>query len=98
MLFRSAVNDVFVMDSWAQACKAAGKVLMLTDDSASFAKAIGLQIDLTSTHLGLGVRSKRYSMLVEDRIVKVLNVDDSPPVHEKSSADALCKMMDHLIH
>lgn len=93
----TAVNDVFVMDSWAKSSNAFGKVLMLTDDSATFAKAIGLQIDLTGTHLGLGVRSKRYSMLVDDQVVKVLNVDDSPPVHDKSSADSLCKMIDHLI-
>lgn len=93
----TAVNDVFVMDSWAKASNASGKILMLTDDSASFAKAIGLEIDLTGTHLGLGVRSKRYSMLVDNQIVKVLNVDESPPVHDKSSAEALCKMIDNLI-
>lgn len=90
----TAVNDVFVMDEWAKATGSAGKILMLTDDSAAFAKAIGLDIDLTGAGIGLGVRSKRYAMLVEDGVVKVLNVDDSPPVHDKSSAETLCSMVD----
>jgi len=93
----TAVNDVFVMDEWAKATGSAGKVVMLTDDSAAFAKAIGLDIDLTGAGIGLGVRSKRYAMLVDDGVVKVLNVDDSPPVHEKSSAETLCTMIDNVI-
>ena len=90
----TAVNDVFVMDEWSKATGSAGKIVMLTDDSAAFAKAIGLDIDLTGAGIGLGVRSKRYAMMVEDGVVKVLNVDESPPVHDKSSADALCSMID----
>jgi glutaredoxin/glutathione-dependent peroxiredoxin len=93
----TAVNDVFVMDSWGKDTGAAGKVLMLTDDSAAFAKAIGLEIDLTSIGLGLGVRSKRYAMLVEDGVVKMLNVDEAPPAHDKSSAETLCSMIDRSI-
>jgi glutaredoxin/glutathione-dependent peroxiredoxin len=90
----TAVNDVFVMDEWSKATGSAGKIVMLTDDSAAFAKAIGLDIDLTGAGIGLGVRSKRYAMMVDDGVVKVLNVDDSPPVHDKSSAEALCSMID----
>ncbi len=90
----TAVNDVFVMDEWSKATGSAGKIVMLTDDSAAFAKAIGLDIDLTGAGIGLGVRSKRYAMMVEDGVVKVLNVDESPPVHDKSSAEALCSMID----
>ncbi len=90
----TAVNDVFVMDEWSKATGSAGKIVMLTDDSAAFAKAIGLDIDLTGAGIGLGVRSKRYAMMVEDCVVKVLNVDESPPVHDKSSAEALCSMID----
>ena len=90
----TAVNDVFVMDEWSKATGSAGKIVMLTDDSATFAKAIGLDIDLTGAGIGLGVRSKRYAMMVEDGVVKVLNVDESPPVHDKSSAEALCSMID----
>ena len=90
----TAVNDVFVMDEWSKATGSAGKIVMLTDDSAAFAKAIGLDIDLTGAGIGLGVRSKRYAMMVEDGVVKVLNVDESPPVHDNSSAEALCSMID----
>jgi glutaredoxin/glutathione-dependent peroxiredoxin len=89
----TAVNDVFVMDQWAKATGSEGKIQMLTDDSAAFAKAIGLDIDLTGAGIGLGVRSKRYAMMVEDGVVKVLNVDESPPVHDKSSAETLCSMI-----
>ena len=87
----TAVNDAFVMANWAEATGATGKVTMLADGSAAFAKATGLDIDLSD--FGLGVRSKRYSMLVEDGVVKVLNIDDAPPVHDKSSADTLCSMI-----
>lgn len=84
----TAVNDVFVLDHWAKATGAEGKVEMLADGNADFAKAIGLDIDLTG--FGLGVRSKRYAMLVDDGVVKVLNIDEAPPEHDKSSAATLC--------
>lgn len=90
----TAVNDVFVMDSWAQATGAAGTVLMLTDDNAAFAKAIGLDIDLNGPGIGLGIRSKRYSMLVDDGVVRSLNVDEAPPSHDLSSAANLCSIID----
>lgn len=88
----TAVNDVFVLDNWSKDTGAAGKIEMLADGSADFAKAIGLEIDLSG--FGLGVRSKRYAMLVDDGVVKVLNVEDSPPAHDKSSAETLCSMID----
>lgn len=87
----TAVNDIFVLDNWSKDTGAAGKILMLADGSADFAKAIGLEIDLMTR--GLGVRSKRYAMLVVDGVVKVLNVDDAPPMHDKSSAATLCSAM-----
>lgn len=87
----TAVNDAFVLGNWAEQTGANGKVQMLADGSAEFAKKLGLDLDL-SAH-GLGVRSKRYSMLVEDGVVKVLNVEDAPPVHDKSSAETLCSMI-----
>jgi peroxiredoxin len=90
----TAVNDVFVMDSWAKDTGAAGKIVMLTDDSAAFAKAIGLDIDLSGAGIGLGVRSKRYSMLVDNGVVKSLNVDEAPPSHDLSSAATLCSIID----
>jgi peroxiredoxin len=86
----TSVNDVFVLTNWAKDSKADGKIVMLADGSADFAKKIGLDIDLTAR--GLGVRSKRYSMIVEDGVVKALNVEDAPPSHDKSSAATLCSM------
>lgn len=88
----TAVNDVFVLDNWSKDTGAAGKIEMLADGSGDFAKALGLEIDLSG--FGLGVRSKRYAMLVDNGAVKVLNVEDSPPVAEKSSAANLCSMID----
>ncbi|MEL6225799.1 MAG: peroxiredoxin [Pseudomonadota bacterium] len=88
----TAVNDVFVLNNWAGDTGANGKIEMLADGSADFAKALGLEIDLTSR--GLGVRSKRYSMLVKDGVVAVLNVEDAPPSHDVSSAETLCSRID----
>ncbi len=81
----TAVNDVFVMDHWAKALGADGKILMLADGSAEFAKKIGLDLDLVAR--GLGVRSKRYSMVVDNGVVKTLEIDDSGI--EKSSAESM---------
>jgi glutaredoxin/glutathione-dependent peroxiredoxin len=88
----TAVNDVFVLTQFAKDTGAAGKIVMLADGNAEFAKKLGLDIDLSG--FGLGVRSKRYAMLVDDGVVKVLNVEDAPPQHDKSSAATLCSMID----
>jgi len=88
----TAVNDVFVLNNWAKDTDATGKITMLADGSADFAKALGLEIDLMSR--GLGIRSKRYAMLVDDGVVKVLNVEDAPPSHSVSSAETMCSMFD----
>jgi peroxiredoxin len=86
----TAVNDVFVLSAWSKDGGADGKILMLADGSADFAKKIGLDIDLTAR--GLGVRSRRYSMIVEDGVVKSLNVEEAPSNHDKSSATLLCTL------
>ena len=88
----TAVNDIFVLTNWAKDTGAAGKIEMLADGSGDFAKAVGLEIDLSK--FGLGLRSKRYAMLVDDGVVKILNVEDSPPVAVNSSAENLCSMID----
>ena len=88
----TAVNDIFVLTNWAKDTGADGKILMLADGSADFAKAIGLEIDLMAR--GLGIRSKRYAMLVDDGVVKVLNVEDAQPQHSVSSAETICSMID----
>ncbi len=80
----TAVNDIFVLTNWAKDTGATGKIEMLADGSGDFAKAIGLDIDLSN--FGLGLRSKRYAMLVEDGVVKILNIEDRTPVAEQSSA------------
>ncbi len=86
-----AVNDAFVLDAWAKQCGAEGKILFLADGNATFTKAIGMDFD--GSGFGLGVRSKRYAMLVEDGVVKILNVEEAPGVMERSSAEALLAQM-----
>ena len=81
-----SVNDAFVMGAWARDQKTDGKVRMLADGSADFAKATGLTLDLTAR--GMGLRSNRYSMLVKDGVVKSLNVE-GPGKFEVSDADTL---------
>lgn len=88
----TAVNDVFVMAQFAKDTGAEGKILMLADGNAEFAKKLGLEVDLSG--FGLGLRSKRYAMLVDDGVVKVLNVEDTPPDHDVSSAATLCSAID----
>ena len=82
-----AVNDAFVMAAWAKSSGGEGKIRFLSDWDASFTKAIGMETDLSAGTLG--VRSKRYSMLVEDGAVKAINLEDSPGEAVKSGADAL---------
>ena len=86
-----SVNDVFVMDAWGKSAGADGKVMMLADGSANFAKKIGLEMDLSER--GLGVRSKRYAMIVEDGVVKTLEIEDAPGCAEKSGAEAIAKLL-----
>ena len=81
-----SVNDAFVMGAWARELGTAGKVRMLGDGSADFAKATGLTLDLTTR--GMGLRSNRYSMLVKNGVVKSLNVE-GPGKFEVSDASTL---------
>ena len=81
-----SVNDAFVMGAWARDLKSAGKVRMLADGDAAFAKATGLTLDLTGK--GMGLRSCRYSMLVKDGKVASLNVE-APGKFEVSDAATL---------
>ena len=81
-----SVNDAFVMGAWARDQKTAGKVRMLADGSADFAKATGLTLDLSAR--GMGLRSNRYSMLVKDGKVASLNIE-APGKFEVSDADTM---------
>jgi glutaredoxin/glutathione-dependent peroxiredoxin len=85
----TGVNDVFVMNAWKKSSEADGKVEFLADGSAAFAKALGLSIDLTER--GMGVRSQRYSMVVEDGVVKAFNLEEAPGKAEASGAENLLK-------
>src|SRR5579885_1241070 len=79
-----SVNDAFVMGAWGQDQHAAGKVRMLADGSAEYTRKLGLELDLTAR--GMGVRCQRFSMLVDDGVVKSLNVE-GPGKFEVSDAD-----------
>ena len=81
-----SVNDAFVMGAWGRDQNTGGKVRMMADGSADFAKATGLTLDLTAR--GMGLRSNRYSMLVVDGVVKSLNVE-APGKFEVSDAGTL---------
>lgn len=84
-----SVNDVFVMGAWAREQKTDGKVRMLADGSAEFAKAVGLTLDLTAR--GMGLRSNRYSMLVKDGKVVSLNVEGAGKFEVSDAATLLAQ-------
>ena len=86
----TGVNDVFVMDAWKKA-SGGDSIEFLADGSANWAKAMGLTADLTER--GLGVRSQRYAMVVQDGVVKTLNVEDAPGKADISGADNLMKSL-----
>jgi peroxiredoxin len=83
----TGVNDVFTFEAWKKSTGAGGKIDFLADGNADFAKAMDLSLDMSGG--GLGTRSKRYAMLVEDGVVKKLNIEDGPGKAEVSGADAL---------
>ncbi len=82
-----SVNDPFVMDAWGKSLHAEGKVTMLSDGSAAFAKATGLELDLTAR--GMGMRMKRYSMVVDDGVVKNIHIEDNPGACDVSNAETI---------
>jgi len=83
-----ATNDAFVMGAWGKDQKTDGKVRMLADGSAVYTKALGLELDLVAR--GMGTRIQRFSMLVQDGVVKTLNVE-APGKFEVSDADTMVK-------
>ena len=86
-----AVNDVFVMGEWAKATKGQNKIRYLADGGAEFTKAVGLEVDLSAA--GLGIRSQRYSMIVENGVVKSLNTGDAPGQAEISGAARIMEQL-----
>jgi len=87
----TGVNDVFVMEAWKKSTGAGGKIDFLADGNADFAKAIDMTMDGSGG--GLGTRSKRYSMLVDDGVVKQLNLEEAPGKCEISGGEALLKQL-----
>ena len=83
----TSTNDVFVLDAWAKATAAAGVIEFLSDGNADFAKEIGLSMD--GAGFGMGTRSRRYSMLVEDGVVKSLNVEEAAGKADLSGAEPM---------
>lgn len=86
-----AVNDAFVMGAWGRDQKTEGKVRLLADGSGDFVRALGLELDLTRG--GLGMRSQRYSMLVNDGVVKSLNIEQQPGQVDVSGANAMLRAL-----
>lgn len=86
-----AVNDAFVLDAWSKQSGADDKITMLSDGNATFTKAIGLDFD--GSGFSLGTRSKRYSMLLDNGVVKALHIEEAPGVMDISGAE---KMLESL--
>jgi len=85
----TAVNDPFVLDNWAKATGAQDKILFLSDGNGEFARAIG--VDFDGSGVGLGTRSQRYAMLVEDGVVKSIHIETAPTDVTASSAESMLK-------
>jgi peroxiredoxin len=85
-IYCMSVNDAFVMGAWARDQKADGKVHMMGDGSADYTKALGLELDLTAR--GMGMRCQRFSMLVDNGVVKTLNIE-GPGKFEVSGGDTM---------
>jgi peroxiredoxin len=85
-----SVNDAFVMGAWARDQKSGGKVRMMGDGSATFTKALGLELDLNAR--GMGTRCQRFSMLVDNGVVKTLNVE-APGKYEVSGAETMLQQL-----
>lgn len=86
-----AVNDIHVLTAWAEASGAEDKVLFLADGNGEFTKAIGMELDASG--FGMGLRSNRYAMLVEDRVVNAIHLEAQPGMAEESSAERLLAVL-----
>ena len=86
-----AVNDGFVMSAWARFTGGEGKLLFLADGSGHLAKATGLDVDMSAR--GMGLRSRRFSMIVEDGVVTTLNIEETPGSAVTSGAATLLEQL-----
>ncbi len=85
-----SVNDAFVMDAWAKTQNVDGRVEMIADGNGDFTRAVGLELDQRPR--GLGVRSQRYAMVVDDGVVKTLSID-APGKFEVSDAESVMRSL-----
>jgi glutaredoxin/glutathione-dependent peroxiredoxin len=85
-----SVNDADVMHAWAKQAGAEGKILFLADGNGDFTRSVGLEVDLSAG--GMGKRSRRYSMLVDNGVVKVLNVEEKPGVNVSGGDTILAQL------
>lgn len=85
-----AVNDAFVMSAWGKSAGADGKVLMLADGNGEYSKQLGLEFD--ATKFGMGVRGQRFSIIVDDGVVKALNVEPAGAFGVSSAETALSQL------
>ena len=86
----TAVNDIFVLDVWAQSVGGKDKILFLADGNGDFAQATGLELNARA--FGLGIRSRRYALWARDGVVQLLNIEEDPTVAEVSSAYTMLRM------
>ena len=84
-----AVNDAFVMDAWGKSQNVGDKVIMLADGKADFTKALGMDIDLDN----MGVRAKRFALIIDDGVVKKVALEESTGAHNVSSAESILKAL-----
>lgn len=84
-----SVNDVFVMRAWGDNIGVGDKVLLLSDGNLAFTNAIGVTLDLSDKPVGLGIRSRRYSLLAEDGVVKVLHLEEGGSFTSSGAEDIL---------
>ena len=87
----TSVNDQYVLAAWSKNTGSDGHIAFLSDGAAEFAKAAGLDFDASAG--GLGVRSRRYSMLIDDGVVKLLNIEESPGKADLSGATHLLEQL-----
>jgi peroxiredoxin len=85
-----SVNDAFVMGAWGDSQNAGEKVMMLADGNGDFTRALGLEMD--ATKYGMGKRSQRFSMMIDDGVVKTLNVEE-PGAFSVSSAEHMLQQL-----
>jgi glutaredoxin/glutathione-dependent peroxiredoxin len=85
-----AVNDHFVMKAWAQHTNSVDKIIFLSDGNGDFTKQLGLELDASG--FGMGIRSKRYAMIIDNGVVKTLNIEEGHGI-EMSGAEAILKLL-----